>query len=846
ELPNGQLWAGGHDGLFQLIEKEGLQFIRHQHQSDQPNSLSYNLIEDIQVDGNGKFWIGTYKGGLNEVLLPETPGDSLQFIHHRSNPSVPSSISSDRVRAVLKDRSGTLWVGTYSGLDKMNPSNRKFEAVAPIPNDPTSLSNKNVRSFATDQKGNLWISTFGGLNFLSAKNLEARNYQFQVFGPDPDNPVSMTNAQGGQLMLDSRNYLWMATFFGHHFIDLETFLDEPTFRWIGTNRNLPHTYTTCTYEIDSVTHWIGTVNGLAKMRYNPKTRKPPPYLKVFHKAPEQPDSLYSDLITEIAKDRFGYFWIATSEGLCRYIPDDGHGRFERYQNNPHDPKSLSSNTIGTFHFDSQKRLWMGTANGLNLLLQESADSPIRFRHFDQSDGLPSENILSIEEDQRGHFWLGTHQGLIHFDPEAALAGKDGLQRFYNHQNGLSESYLLNSHKDANGRMYFSTGNGFIHFDPEQLIQNHHIPPVVLTELKISRKAIHPSNADGSLLPRAIGFTKQLTLQHHQNDIELAFAALDFANATANRYQYQLLGLDDDWVDNGYYNTATYTNLSPGHYTFRVKGSNNDGYWNEEPTELKIYILPPWWLSWWAYLLYLLLFSSIVYAFIRFRVKQRIAALEKQAEIEAVRYEEREQLRKKNAADFHDDLGHRLTKANLFLELATREADTDTRLATLLTKIKTNINGLSEGMRDLIWSLDPQKDTLHQTLARLQEFGDNMFEFSPIEFKTEGIVQQLEKTELAPDVRKHILMIFKEAMNNTLKYSEADKAVLRTQPHNNHWSIVFQDDGKGFQTKATSQGYGLKNMRKRAKTIGAQIEIQSDGQTGTAVVLHLNPKTKRHG
>ena len=295
---------------------------------------------------------------------------------------------------------------------------------------------------------------------------------------------------------------------------------------------------------------------------------------------------------------------------------------------------------------------------------------------------------------------------------------------------------------------------------------------------------------------------------------------------------------EDWIYLGNRNDVTFTNLNPGTYTFQVKGSNNYGNWNTNGKSIQIKILPPLWRTWWAYLLYSMAFIGLIYAIIRQRVQKKVRVLEAKAKIERARNEERALLRKKNAADFHDELGHRLTKISLFLELAERQSNNQDSVKQYLEKIKTNSSGLSEGIRDLIWSLDPKKDTLFQTISRLQEFGQQLFEYSNIEFSVKGDFQLLETIQLAPEIRKHVLLIFKEVMNNALKYANATFVTLTVQLVGSEVLINCTDNGQGFSKKLVQKGYGLNNMQERAQQIGGDLKVESQTDKGTSISLNF--------
>ncbi|MEM8907364.1 MAG: triple tyrosine motif-containing protein, partial [Bacteroidota bacterium] len=427
---------------------------------------------------------------------------------------------------------------------------------------------------------------------------------------------------------------------------------------------------------------------------------------------------------------------------------------------------------------------------------------------------------------------------FHFDPEAAIQGGKGVLKKYLKTDGLAASNVVfrSSFKEQNGMLYFGSAAGFSYFDPQSIPENEHLPEVVFTELKVLNQVVRPSRAKGAILRKAINLTDTISLNYRQNVFSLQFAALDFANPSKNQYAHRLEGFDPEWRYTGNTHQVTYTNLSSGTYQLLVKGSNNDGRWNEVPTRLIIHVLPPPWKTPWAYALYLIGFGTLVYAFIRYRIQQKVQKIEQAAQIERVRFQTREALRKQNAADFHDELGHRLTRISLFMELAQREAQAQGSLQTYFHKIKANTLALSDGIRDLIWSLDPQKDSLSQTLSRLQEFGDQLFAHTTIKFKTEAWTTDLETIELEPDIRKHLLLIFKEAMNNSLKYAQATEVVLGIQLTDTQYQIYLQDDGIGFQPKADLKGYGLKNMQERAKQIGGVLKLDSQVGKGTQVSL----------
>ena len=833
------IWLSSYDGIFKVIENGNeFQFQKLTHKKNNPQSLSNNIINELLIEDH-TLWAATYAGGLNEIILPKNENEEIRYVHHKNDPTNSSSISLDRIHTLLLDQSGLLWVGTGNGLDKVSKNAHKFQTLTSQPANPKSLSNNIIKSIYIDSFGNLWVGTFDGLNFLSAKNFKNKKFDFEQFKKRSGDPHSISHNNIFGINEDSQGYLWINTAYGLNYIHIPTFLKDKKFDSFNEIHGIPHTFNYNLLEIGNGAYWVATHGGLAKMSFDPKA---PPNVKFenYEMDEQRIDALVNSFTLDVVKDKFGNYWIGTFDGVSKYVEKEGRIFFENYKNEPGNNQSLSNNSFRCFFKDSKGRLWIGTRSGLNLVLQNSKDERATFKIFGIKNGLPNDVIHSIQEDTKGHLWVSTNRGLVEFNPDYDEATEKPVLKIYTKNDGLAASSFVfrSSFKDTEGKLYFGASEGLNYFDPENIPTNSYVPPIRFTKLKVLNKVVDPQKNKEAILQQSITCSDEVTLKHWQNIISLEFAALDFNKPENNQYQYKLSGLNNDWVDNGNSNSITFTNLPAGAHTLEIKGTNNDGLWNETPLKLVIKVLPPFWKTWWAYGLYFLTFAGAVYAFIKFRIQQKISKIKAEAKLEKAREEEREVLRKNNAADFHDELGHRFTKISLFLELAERQSDSNHPVKDYLSKIKANAAGLSEGVRDLIWSLDPKKDSMYQTLTRLQEFGDGLFEFSSIHFKTQGMDESMDKMELAPDVRKNILMLFKEAMNNCLKYSAAENAVLKTKIDGPFVYLIFQDDGIGFDRYKIKTGYGLKNMQSRAAKIEADIEINSKPGTGTEIVLRL--------
>jgi hypothetical protein len=327
----------------------------------------------------------------------------------------------------------------------------------------------------------------------------------------------------------------------------------------------------------------------------------------------------------IHEDRNGDFWLGTAEGLLRF--DANRKTFQRFRNDPKDRASLSHNVVRAVHEDPlapDQILWVGTAGGgLNHFDRETET----FTHFTEKDGLPDNVIYALLSDGADNLWMSTNKGLAKFDPRTLT-----FKNFYV-QDGLQDNeFNSGAHfKSASGELFFGGIGGFNAFYPQDIQDNPHAPPVVFTGFQIFNKPIS-HKTPSSPLTQAISETRELTLSYEHKVFSFEFAALDFTAPSKNQYAYKMENFDDDWQQAGTSRTATYTNLNPGEYVFRVKASNNDGVWNEEGTSLKITITPPWWKTWWAYGFYVLMFAGAVFGYIRYKTATQAKELARERKV----------------------------------------------------------------------------------------------------------------------------------------------------------------------------------------------------------------------
>ncbi len=815
------LWLTSGEGLFRFnTSTQEIKHFKHDPQNQNGSIVNDKVVSVLEAN-DSIVWVGT----TTSLTLIYPNG---QFRQLSYDPLNQESLSHDFISSVYQDRNGLIWLGTRSGLDYCRPGAQKFKHIRHNPKSSNTISSSSVITFLEDSFGYLWIGTNDGLNRFDPNTGKYRHF----FENKEDPTLGPSSSYILSIIEDYDKNLWIGTRGGG------------VCRWIRKTGRFIHYTKTGLAGVSTGTVlliqedfekniWIGT-NGAGLHLYD-KDRDTFIQMPFNIKTPtiEMNDiSVFSTFI-----DSKGVFYVGTAAGGINIFDKDKR-TFTHIINNPDDNTSLSNNRVISFLETRTGDIWVGTAQGLNkMIIDERKEGATKysFKQYLKKDGLPNEVIYGILEDDLGYLWISTNKGVAKID----VSTEELQVRSFTVDDGLqSNEFNQNAIEDSKGRMYFGGINGYNVFDPLKIKLNNHRPPILLTHLKIIDKEIVPGKS--SVLKKSISETKSFSLPWVDNVFSLEFAALDFTTPRKNQYAYKMEGFDKDWIYSGNRRFVTYTNLDPGEYVFLVKGSNNDGIWNEKGTSVAITVTPPPWKTWWAYSLYIFIGMLAVAGIVNLILRKRRKELQTIARIERAKSEERARVRKKASVDFHDEAGNLITKISLFVELTKRKLNGNTEAKDYLEKIEDNTKLLSGGMRDFIWSLDPGKDNLFDTLSRLEDFGNSMFEFSNIDFRVTGRRKEFKNINLAIDDRRAILLIFKEAMNNCLKYSNAKNAFLKIDYEPAKLKITFSDNGKGFSSKSIENGYGLTNMKNRAKKINALFTIDSSVGMGTKLIFTKSP------
>ncbi len=605
----GRIWIGMASGLSVLnADRSRITHYPHRYRTFR---FGWGQVKAILEDRKGLLWLST----PSELMRFDPATESFEYLRH--DRLAPGGINSDLPTAIFQDRTEVVWIGTNGfGLNIHDPKADRFRTFRRPADRPWRHAGFSVYTLFEDSEGAVWIDA--GLLY----RWDRATGEFTSFETSSDRPDDFGNTGVWALIEEPRGFLWAAGYQGLYHYEIATgrvrhYRHEP-----DDPEGLPEA---AVYDLlldPSGRLWVVTERWLAEL-VDPAAGR----FRSYRYGDRDASGNWT--FPSLVRTADGVLWFGSSEGLVRFDP--ATRAFRRYRNDPQDRTSLGQDVVRSVLVDPgdpDGTLWVGTVGGgLNRFDIRTE----RFTHYTTADGLPNNVIYGILPDDEGRLWLSTNRGLSRFDPS------DGTFRNFDAGDGL-QSDEFNSgaaFRSPSGELFFGGIHGFNYFHPGQIRDNPHVPEVVVTGFRRLNRPEAVGDS-GSVLDRSIVETREIRLPHRDNVLTFEFAALDFSAPSKNRYAYRMLGFSDEWIEGGTERSATFTNLPPGSYTFQVRGSNNDGVWNEAGTSLAVVILPPWWRTRWAMGLYTLLVLGTGMALRRYemnrlRLEYRLAREHESAE-----------------------------------------------------------------------------------------------------------------------------------------------------------------------------------------------------------------------
>ena len=754
------------------------------------------FCRDLLPYSDNELWIGTESGIYIYNLR------TAQFIHLRASLYDSYSLSDNAIYALYKDREEGLWIGSYFGGVDYYPRQYTYFAKYYPKNIANSLHGKRVREFCRADDGTLWIGTEdGGLNHFNPKTKE-----FHFFEPS----AGFTNIHG--LCMDG-SHLWVGTFSkGLRVIDTRTGVVLRTY----TEGHTPHSlndnsiFSICRTSAGEI--YLGTLFGL--LRYN-RTQDS------FDCIPE----LNGKFVYDIKEDSYGNLWLATYANGA-YCYDVSARRWKNYVFDAEDERSLPYDKVLSVFEDSYRQIWLTTQGGGFCLFHPDTET---FTRYGLKDGLPNDVVYQIVEDDDRFLWLTTNNGLVRFDP------KTMEMKVFSTANGLPTNQFnyRSGFKDEAGNIYLGSINGFVAFDPRTFAENRQVPAVAITDFLLFNKEVSVGETD-SPLKSSITFSDKVVLTADQNSFSFRIAALSYQAPRMNKLMYKLEGFDEGWLTIGESPLVTYSNLGYGDYVFKVKASNSDGVWNEQETSLHLSILPPFYLSGWAYCFYVLFFMGCLVCAIFYFKRRNYRKQHRQMEM-LEQEKEREVYHAK--IDFFTNVAHEirtpltLIKGPLENIILKKEVDSETKEDLYIMKQNTErLLNLTNQLLDFR-KTETRGFRLNFTecdvVAVLRE---TYFRFTSLA-KQKGLdfILELPQECFMADVNQEALTkIISNLLNNGVKYAST------------YLRISLETDEKVFHIRTFNDGEMIPDtMKEEIFKPFVRLDKEDEVTTGTGIGLALS-------
>lgn len=776
EDDRGVLWFATREGLTKL---EGGNF----RTFTTGDGLADNRLRDLALTSDGMLWVAT-RGGLCRVKDDQDIGCY----------SEEDGLVNNRIQSISVTESDGLWLGTEEGGSFFEDEHFTNYAIE------EGLVNSIIQATQYDREGNIWFGTFGGGISLFLGN-GYKNYTVEEGLPnnvvtaiteDPsgshwistygggitriDSSGSATTYNSEDGLVDNKVYtldtdgadrLYIGTRWGLSIFDGQQFVNFD-------EEELPYRKIRALHQSRQKpgSWWLGTY-GEGVLKYDGNR---------FEQLTEE-DSLANNTVMAVEETEDGSIWFATYGGVSR-LQD---GSFTNYTIQD----GLPNNGVLDILKDKAGNLWFATFGGLAQFNNGT------FETITAADGLPDEVCYFIEQDDRGIFWIGTNRGIVRFDYGAYSSGQNSKEvpafKLITQDQGLvaNEMNAGASYKDSEGTLWFGSVGGLTQFDPSKEKVNRAAPKVHIENITVSGESI--------------GVKPDLEVGSDNHNITFTFIGINFTAPHQVEYRYRLKNSGEGWQRTTQ-RSVRYPALMAGDYTFEVMAQNNDGQLSAQKAEISFTVLAPFWLRWWFILLVLIAISGII-AFIYnyYRVRKMVDI---------------ERMRVRIASDLHDDVGSALTEIALQSDFL-QTMDVDDPLQESIRQIGNQSRKIVSSLDDIVWSIDARNDTLGDLTDRMQDHVNSVLPEKEVTYQFEGNMEE----KLPVSLKENLYLIFKEAINNIAKHSNADKVEVALSTNGRGFSLRVRDNGSSAKNERKS-GQGLRNMKMRSNRIGADITFNN--------------------
>ena len=795
--PNGTVWVATGLGLCRLVSnvRAGESIVERLY-TKKDGLLNEGIFSLFQTS-SGSLWMSTMMG-ISEFSPDELPGAGGHFINYTRE----HGLSDAGVRTIAEDHDGNLWLGSESG-GVMKITRRGFTSYS----EADGLEHGRIAALGEDRNGDLFVVT----GSLKAHEFHIHRFDGRRFENFRVNlPAGVIPTWGwNQLFVEDRlRQWWVPTISGLFQFPAVHSLDRiskvrPVKVYTSQN-GLSGDEPFRLYEDSHGDIWISIISGAANSylnRFEPATG-------TFYTYPQDIALRADSAPTAFQEDRKGNLWIGFYwGGLSRHR----NGKFESFTKADGVPAGL----IRALYLDHLGRMWIASSEGGLGRVDDPTQERPTFVRYTVKEGLSSDQITCITEDQWGRIYIGTGIGIDRLDPET------GRVKRFTMADGLPNAFVNVAYRDRSNALWFGTLQGLSKLVP-QIDGPSEAPPILIQQLRVA----------GSDLPVSeLGVTQlgNLEFDANKNQLEIKFVSLGFRPGDIPRYQFMLEGADRDWSAPTNQRYVNFANLKPGSYRFRVRAVNADGVVSSEPASIAFRIVPPVWQRWWFVTLVILALAGITHLIYRYHTRRLI---------------ELERVRTRIATDLHDDIGASLSKIAILSDVAGQELSTmrDSPVAAPLAQIADTSRDCVDAMSDIVWAVNPQRDHLSDLTHRMRRFAEDLLDAKDIEFTIRSSLDDKD-VPLGADLRREVYLIFKECINNVVKHSDCTEAAV-TFSVNGPWLVVsISDNGKGFEPASNGNsagmgGHGLASMQRRAHALGGSLQIDSGIGRGTNVTLKV--------